>query len=459
MRAEERRPKIGDSNETETNPKSTDNLIVCGTRVAVFAAAVVMCAAFVIAPVSLDLGSVPMAKNVALAKKGGDKADKADKADKEEAKDASKAAEEAAKSAEDTAKEAARSAEKSAKDAAKSAEKAVKDAVKAMKLTFAGAPEVEREAANVAAKGFKELAKTDSKYAERLAEAMRKYNVAVAKAHEVAGKLAIARAQLDRRQDKAATELDENVNKVAHGFSQVETAVLVQQGWAGPSVTTVGFSNHGQRISTMVAISQALGLDPRIGVLQASFGTPQENGIIALQDDLASAQTSLADLEDALAAGPGLVSAAEADLAAAQAAVATAGVNLATAQEQHIAATSPEEQAAATAAVAEAEAAVAASEEAQATAQAELDATVASMGDFEAQVSDAQVAITAVETEIETTVSQVSESNLTTDLVNDDWAMLSLDVNRDGIVNAEDLDTVAAAEPAPEAPETEVPGQ
>ena len=102
----------------------------------------------------------------------------------------------------------------------------------------------------------------------------------------------------------------------AHHFSPEETQALIERGWKGPRSPNAGFRNHGQRVSTMVELSKRLGYGARVGALQANFGTPYENEIASLQDQLEAARAAgdLAEVErlegelaDAIAsAKPGL---------------------------------------------------------------------------------------------------------------------------------------------------------
>jgi hypothetical protein len=64
------------------------------------------------------------------------------------------------------------------------------------------------------------------------------------------------------------------------------------RGWKGPAASTGGFRNHGERVRTMVELSKRLGYGARVGALQANFGTPQENGIAALQAKIAAAKAA-----------------------------------------------------------------------------------------------------------------------------------------------------------------------
>ena len=77
---------------------------------------------------------------------------------------------------------------------------------------------------------------------------------------------------------------------VAHHFSPEETRALIERGWKGPTARDDGFRNHGERVRTMVELAKQLGYGARVGALQANFGTPYENDIAALQDELAGAR-------------------------------------------------------------------------------------------------------------------------------------------------------------------------
>jgi hypothetical protein len=77
----------------------------------------------------------------------------------------------------------------------------------------------------------------------------------------------------------------------AYGLARDETRALIDRGWKGPK-TKDGFKNHGQRTRTMVELAKRLGYSPRVGAMQANFGTPFENGIADLQDQLAEARAA-----------------------------------------------------------------------------------------------------------------------------------------------------------------------
>jgi hypothetical protein len=77
----------------------------------------------------------------------------------------------------------------------------------------------------------------------------------------------------------------------AYGLAPDETQRLIERGWKGPK-TRDGFKNHGQRTRTMVELAKRLGYSPRVGAMQANFGTPFENGITDLQDQLAAARAA-----------------------------------------------------------------------------------------------------------------------------------------------------------------------
>jgi hypothetical protein len=79
---------------------------------------------------------------------------------------------------------------------------------------------------------------------------------------------------------------------VAHRFSPAESRALIERGWKGPSARNDGFRNHGERVRTMVELAKQLGYGAHVGALQANFGTPYENGIAALQAELAEAEAA-----------------------------------------------------------------------------------------------------------------------------------------------------------------------
>ena len=77
----------------------------------------------------------------------------------------------------------------------------------------------------------------------------------------------------------------------AYRLTPDETQALIDRGWKGPK-TQDGFKNHGQRTRTLVELAKRLGYSGRVGAMQANFGTPYENGIADLQDQLAEARAA-----------------------------------------------------------------------------------------------------------------------------------------------------------------------
>jgi len=113
---------------------------------------------------------------------------------------------------------------------------------------------------------------------ERVAAARERYQAALGKAAR--GKHA--------GQELSPSEL----SPVAHHFSPAESGTLIERGWKGPSARNDGFRNHGERVRTMVELAKQLGYGAHVGALQANFGTPYENGIAALQAELAEAEAA-----------------------------------------------------------------------------------------------------------------------------------------------------------------------
>ena len=112
---------------------------------------------------------------------------------------------------------------------------------------------------------------------ERIDQARGRYAAALGKANQV-------------KQAAYGPNAQDGIGPAAHRFSPEETQALMERGWKGPTTGAAGFRNHGERVRTMVALSERLGYGARVGALQANFGTPQENGIAALQAELAEAQ-------------------------------------------------------------------------------------------------------------------------------------------------------------------------
>lgn len=96
---------------------------------------------------------------------------------------------------------------------------------------------------------------------------------------------------LGNRGNHAGLDLDQ-IGAVAHQFAPEEARALIERGWRGPMAHDDGFRNHGERVRTMVELAKRLGYSAHVGALQANFGTPYENGIAELQDQLAAAEAA-----------------------------------------------------------------------------------------------------------------------------------------------------------------------
>ncbi len=81
--------------------------------------------------------------------------------------------------------------------------------------------------------------------------------------------------------------------RVAYRYSADETRQLIEHRWRTQAVTDAGFKNHGERVRTMVELAKRLGYDAKVGAMQANFGTPYENGIAQIEEDLAAARADL----------------------------------------------------------------------------------------------------------------------------------------------------------------------
>jgi len=114
---------------------------------------------------------------------------------------------------------------------------------------------------------------------ERIDQARGRYGAALGKPNQV-------------KQAGYGPSAHDQIGPAAHRFSPEETKALMERGWKGPAARTAGFRNHGERVRTMVELSKRLGYGAQVGALQANFGTPQENNIAALQDQLAEAQAA-----------------------------------------------------------------------------------------------------------------------------------------------------------------------
>jgi hypothetical protein len=114
---------------------------------------------------------------------------------------------------------------------------------------------------------------------ERIDQARGRYEAALGRANQI-------------KQAGYGEPPHDQVGPAAHGFSPEETKALMERGWKGPSARSAGFRNHGERVRTMVELSKRLGYGAHVGALQANFGTPYENDIAALQDQLTEAQAT-----------------------------------------------------------------------------------------------------------------------------------------------------------------------
>lgn len=70
---------------------------------------------------------------------------------------------------------------------------------------------------------------------------------------------------------------------------------LVDRGWRGPGRRPADIAWHGERIRVFAAVARAAGMPASVGALQASFGTPAENGLGKLTRRLEKARRRLED--------------------------------------------------------------------------------------------------------------------------------------------------------------------
>ena len=113
---------------------------------------------------------------------------------------------------------------------------------------------------------------------EAFAAARAGYAKAAARAGENRRWLEQAQARLTARLSRDG-DLDAYRVRTDQHFGEAETAALIETGWAGPDGSAGNFADFGERMATMIAIARTLGHGPRVGALQASFGTPRENGL------------------------------------------------------------------------------------------------------------------------------------------------------------------------------------
>ena len=107
-------------------------------------------------------------------------------------------------------------------------------------------------------------------------------------------------SRLDRHRPGSGIASDPDATRMAQRFTAKQADELIGRGWKTDQPLD-GFANHGDRVRTMVELAKALGYNPSVGALQANFGTPSENGIAALQDELAAARAEAEANPDAVA--------------------------------------------------------------------------------------------------------------------------------------------------------------
>ncbi|MCH9051895.1 MAG: hypothetical protein IIA72_12550 [Proteobacteria bacterium] len=113
--------------------------------------------------------------------------------------------------------------------------------------------------------------------------------------------------------------------KSVHTFSHKQVKGLLGHKWKTAHFVDLNFDNHGERVSTMVAIAKALGYGAWVGAMQANFGTLQElqAAVDDAQSDVDDANTALTlalagNNPAAIGAARQALEDAEADLLAAQ---------------------------------------------------------------------------------------------------------------------------------------------
>ena len=84
---------------------------------------------------------------------------------------------------------------------------------------------------------------------------------------------------------------------------------MIEGGWEGPAEVDDGFANHGERISTYVALAKALGFPPSVGALQANFpdtvvtgDTPEDDAAVVGDGVVAGDGAVVEDEGDGIAA-------------------------------------------------------------------------------------------------------------------------------------------------------------
>ena len=152
-------------------------------------------------------------------------------------------------------------------------------------------------------------------------------------------------------------------------------------------------SPNGKKVKTLVAIAKSLGYSASVGALQANFGTPQETGIIDLQNQITDLNNQIAldsqtlvDLNNQLA-------------------------DLSTQIE------SPD-----------------LTEEEVADLQAQIDTVQTEISNLEADIANATTDLANTETELQETVESVNIGNR-----DSSWTSINLDTNNDGILDVNDI--------------------
>lgn len=81
-----------------------------------------------------------------------------------------------------------------------------------------------------------------------------------------------------------------------------EILALIEEVGGNPHYVGDDFPNLGQRVRTMVSIAKYLGYNAHVGALQGVFGTPVENGLDVIQQQLADLEAALLTAQNDLQA-------------------------------------------------------------------------------------------------------------------------------------------------------------
>jgi hypothetical protein len=99
-------------------------------------------------------------------------------------------------------------------------------------------------------------------------------------------------------EDEHQNGFRQEVGRPAAVLDEAATGLMVTRQWSGLHIFDGDFATPGHRVSTMVHIAKELGYSAHVGALQGVFGTPQEHGLIELQEEIDARYELLGETDD-----------------------------------------------------------------------------------------------------------------------------------------------------------------